>query len=86
MDKVDVKICVGTTCFVMGASNLQGLVELLPEKFGSDKVEVSGITCLGLCNKSGEFSKAPYVKVNDVVVAEATVEKVVEEVEKQLKK
>lgn len=85
MEKVEVKVCVGTTCFVMGAGNLQGLVDLLPERFGN-KVDVSGSACLGICNQSSEFSKAPYVKVNDVVVAEATVDKVIEEVERQLAK
>ncbi len=83
MKKVDVKVCMGTTCFVMGSSNLQRLTDLVPRKF-KDKAEVSGMACLGLCSSSGEYSKAPYVKVNDVIVQEATVEKVVEEIERQL--
>lgn len=83
MKKVEVKICMGTTCFVMGSSNLQSLIELVPRKF-KDKVGVSGMACLGMCSSSGEYSKAPYVKVNDVVVQEATIDKVVEEIERQL--
>ena len=35
--KIDVKVCLGTTCFVMGASNLQELMDLVPKKYG-DKV------------------------------------------------
>ena len=38
--KISVKVCLGTTCFVMGSSNLQELIETVPAKYG-DKVEVS---------------------------------------------
>jgi len=83
MAKVEVKVCLGTTCFVMGGSNLQELNEIIPQKYG-DKVELSAANCLGLCSINWEYSKAPYVKVNEEVVSEATVEKVLEEIDKQL--
>ena len=83
MARVEVKVCLGTTCFVMGGSNLQELNEIIPQKYG-DKVEVSASNCLGLCSINWEYSKAPYVKVNDEVVSEATVEKVLEAIEKKL--
>ena len=38
--KVSVKVCLGTTCFVMGSANLQELIELVPKKYG-DRVDVS---------------------------------------------
>lgn len=82
--KVSVKVCLGTTCFVMGSANLQELIELVPKKYG-DKVEVTGANCLGLCSIEWEFSKAPYVKVDDDVVKEATVEKVLAAIEERLK-
>jgi len=81
--KVNVKVCLGTTCFVMGASNLQGLIESVPKKYG-DKVEVTGVPCLGLCSIDWEFSKAPYVKVDDDVIKEATVEKVLSAIDNKL--
>ncbi len=83
MAKVEVKVCLGTTCFVMGGSNLQELNDIIPQKYG-DKVELSAANCLGLCSINWEYSKAPYVKVNEEVVSEATVEKVLEEIDKQL--
>ena len=83
MAKVEVKVCLGTTCFVMGGSNLQDLNEIIPQKYGND-VELSAANCLGLCSINWEYSKAPYVKVNEEVVSEATVEKVLEEIDKQL--
>ena len=85
MEKVSVKVCLGTTCFVMGSANLQELIELVPAKYG-DKVDVSGVPCLGLCSVDWEFSKAPYVKVNNEVIKEATVEKVLSEIDRQLAK
>ena len=83
MEKITVKVCLGTTCFVMGGSNLQELNDIIPKKYG-DKVEVSGSPCLGLCSINWEYSKAPYVKVDDEVIAEATVEKVMAEIAKKV--
>ena len=83
MENIEVKICSGTTCFVMGSSYLNELYDLIPEKFG-DKVTVSQSLCLGQCSKSDNHSKAPYVKVGDEIVSEATVQKVLEILEKRL--
>lgn len=83
MNKIQVKICMGTTCFVMGASNLQELVELIPKKY-PDTVEVSGVTCLNLCSQNDKYTKAPYVKINEDIISEATVEKVLKHIERVL--
>lgn len=83
MEKINVKVCLGTTCFVMGSSNLQELIETVPAKYG-EKVEVSGVPCLGLCSIDWEYSRAPYVKVDNDVVYEATVEKVINAIDKKL--
>jgi len=85
MEKVSVKVCLGTTCFVMGGANLQELIEIIPRKYG-DKVEVEGSPCLGMCSINWHYSKAPYVKVNDEIVMEATVEKVLEAINKELER
>ena len=83
MEKISVKVCLGTTCYVMGGSNLQELHEIIPRRFG-EKVEVVGSPCLGLCSIKWEFSKAPYVKVDEDVIEEATVDKVLDVIEKKL--
>ena len=83
MEKISVKVCLGTTCFVMGGSNLQELNDIVARKYG-DKVEVMGSNCLGLCSINWEYSRAPYVKVDEEVVCEATVEKVLAAIEKKL--
>lgn len=82
--KVSVKVCLGTTCFVMGSANLQELIELVPRKYG-DKVEVTGVPCLGMCSIDWEFSRAPYVKIDDDIIKEANVEKVLAVIEEKLK-
>ena len=83
MGKINVKVCLGTTCFVMGSSNLQELMDTVPAKYG-DAVDVIGVPCLGLCSIDWEFSRAPYVKVDNDVVYEATVEKVLSAIERKL--
>ena len=83
MNKIVVKICMGTTCFVMGASDLQELTDIIPEKYG-DKVEVVASTCLDFCSSKTE-SQAPYVMVDLDVISKATVEKVIEAIEEKLK-
>ncbi len=80
MKQIEVKVCLGTTCFVMGASNLQELIEIVPKKY-ENKVIVEGSPCLGLCSINWEYSKAPYVKVDDQIIKEATVEKVLSAIE-----
>ena len=84
MKKIEVKVCLGTICFVMGSSHLlQDLKVLVPNNFG-DSATVTESTCLGICAKNWDYSKAPYVKVNDVIVQRATAEKVLAEIERQL--
>lgn len=84
MKKVNVQICLGTTCFVMGGGSLQMEMEELKRRFG-DAVNVSGATCLGACSAQDSISKAPFVKVDDELVGEATLEKIIEVVERKLK-
>lgn len=83
MNKINVKVCLGTTCFVMGSSNLQELIETVPIKYG-EAVEVLGVPCLGLCSIDWEYSRAPYVKVDNDIIYEATVEKVLSAIERKL--
>ncbi|MCQ2753742.1 MAG: hypothetical protein MJ231_01700 [bacterium] len=84
MERINVNVCLGSTCYVKGGANLQELNDIVPERYG-DKVEVIGSPCLGLCSIKWENSKAPYVKVDDEVIEEATVEKVLAVNNKKLK-
>ena len=59
--------------------------DVLITPVNGDKVDVSGVPCLGLCSIDWEFSKAPYVKVDDTIIKEATVEKVLSSIEEKIK-
>ena len=82
MEKISIEICLGTTCFVMGASKLQELETLIPAKY-KELVDVKAATCLDLC-KNTAYMKAPFVKVDGEVVSEATVEKILKIIESKI--
>ena len=81
-DKIHITICTGTACFVMGGSELVMLEEHLPAKL-KDFVEISGSTCLGYC-KHETSCKAPFVKIDGVVMNQASVPKILAYLEKNL--
>lgn len=84
MDKIKVEICVGTTCFVLGASALQDIEMYLPEEL-KDKVEITGANCLGMC-KNSNFGDAPFVRINEsIIVSQATIDSVIAEIKKLVK-
>lgn len=83
MKKINVVICTGTTCYVMGGSDLLSLKELFDKEYPG-KIEIQGCGCLGSC-KGDEYCRAPFVKVNETLLSEATVASVVDEVKRQLK-
>lgn len=82
MEKIKVNICNGTTCFVMGASKFQEAENLIPEKL-KKYVDVRLQSCLDLC-KNNEYTKSPYIKVDDEVISEATVEKLLDVIQRKI--
>lgn len=82
MEKLVVKICTGTLCYVMGGSELQLLSEYIPTNL-ADKIEIRGATCLDYCNQP-DSGKAPFVLVGDRLVTQATLSKVVETIRQEL--
>ena len=67
---VTVEICMGTTCYVMGGAQLAGIAERRPEEW-KDRVTVKGMRCVGACQQAGQFGRAPFVRVNGELIAEA---------------
>ncbi len=72
---IQLQICQGTTCYVMGAGPLATACLDLPADL-RDHVYVTGCRCLGCC-RDGAFGGAPYVKIDDEVLPRATIETVV---------
>lgn len=80
MKKVKIKICCGTSCFVMGAAQIQ-VLEFAPPADIADKIEIEESRCMNLCkDTTAKYNRGPFVMVNDVVIEEANFEKVVNKV------
>ncbi len=85
MTKVTVKICSGTSCFVMGAAQIQAL-EFTPPADIADKIELIEVRCMNLCKDTKtKYNKGPFVMVNDELIEEATYEKVVTKIREIIK-
>lgn len=82
MKTVNVSVCTGTTCYLMGAAHLLTLDEVL-DPISMDQVKFSGAHCLSLCADEAN-GKPPFAKVNDRVVADATLNKLLDAVRKEL--
>lgn len=77
---ITVRVCVGTYCYMQGGHQLAQWKNYIPNTL-MNKVTFVGSSCLG-CHD--ENAKPPYVKVGEVVIENATPEKVIEEIERQL--
>jgi NADH:ubiquinone oxidoreductase subunit E len=75
MKKNKVSLCTGTACFVMGGSELLLLEEQLSDSLKTT-TDIEGIPCFGLCKNTKHFG-APFVKINDEVIEQATVQKII---------
>ena len=74
MKKMELEICCGTTCYMLGANRLLNIENEMPPQLRG-KANVKAVTCLGICNDR-ELAGAPYVKLNGEVIENATAEKI----------
>lgn len=82
-EKLLVEICVGTTCFVLGASALQPLESFLSDEI-KEKVEIVGSPCLDCC-KNRNDGEAPFVRIGGKhIIGNATIQKVIAKIEEEL--
>lgn len=80
MKGIDLKICMGTMCYVMGGAELCAFIELLPEEL-RQYVNVNYSTCLGMCDKVGE---PPYVEINGKIMERASKENLLQLIKEEL--
>ena len=73
--KIDVEICTGTTCYVMGAGHLLNLEEELPGDLRS-AVAIRGAHCLNVCHDPAR-GRPPFARVNGRLLANASRESIV---------
>ena len=74
MKKLQLEICCGTTCYMLGANRLLNIENEMPPQLRG-KADVKASPCLGLCSDK-DLSGAPYVKLNGEVIENATAEKI----------
>lgn len=82
-EKTEVSICFGTLCFIMGGSAFELLSEHLDEEL-REKTLIRGMNCPGYCNQTSEYGKPPFVKVNNTLISEANLQKVITAVKKEV--
>ncbi len=86
MKKIKVRICVGTSCFVMGSAQIQSLEFNAPSDI-ADNIEIVEERCMNLCKDiTRKRNRGPFVYVDDELVEEATYEKVVAKIREKLQK
>ena len=73
-EKVSVRICVGTACFVQGGSDLLLYNEFL-DPIVLANCEIEGVSCLGKCKETGSKEGAPFVQIGGVIHGDMTEEK-----------
>lgn len=65
MATINLKICMGTMCYVMGGADLKSVAETLPYEV-KKHLSVTYSPCLGCCNKQ---QTPPYVELNGRIIA-----------------
>ena len=80
--RVKVSICTGTTCYLMGGAHLLTFDEIMDPCTASE-VEIVGSHCLGLCTDEAN-GKAPFAKVNNHIIADATLTRLLDKVREEL--
>lgn len=85
MEKIQIKLCAGTACFVMGAPQIQALEFAAPADI-ADKIEIKEVRCMNHCSEGNGYNKGPFVEVNGEVIEEATFEKVVAKIRELIAK
>jgi len=83
MPKINVKICLGTTCYVFGASSLL-LIEQFLDDHIKNQIEIEGTPCLDLCKQENKTNRPPFAIVNNKIIENATIETIIEAIKGKL--
>ncbi|OGK09511.1 MAG: hypothetical protein A2W80_13285 [Candidatus Riflebacteria bacterium GWC2_50_8] len=79
--KFKITICSGTTCYVLGGAQLMMLADSIPAEL-KDQVEIVDSNCIKACHF--ENAQPPFVQINDYLMSQASVAKVVDYLRKHL--
>lgn len=79
-EKVVVKFCLGTSCYMKGSYNLlTDFIESIKSESWANQIEVVGTFCTEKCDKS------PNIIVNNIIISEANINKVREVVSREIR-
>ncbi|VBB06238.1 Hypothetical protein LUCI_1454 [Lucifera butyrica] len=77
MQTLVIEVCMGTSCYLLGAQDLmEAIEELPPEK--RTRIELKGISCLKNCGKG------PNIRINGIVLTNVTPEQLLQIVDDNL--
>jgi NADH:ubiquinone oxidoreductase subunit E len=71
---LEIEICMGTSCHLLGAQDLIDMIETLPDETKA-KIILKGATCLQSCGKG------PNIRVNGLVLSNMTPERLLQIIE-----
>ncbi len=74
--KINLTICTGTACYVMGGAELLSIGDKL-DNVMNEYVCVTGSPCLDCC-RDGKSGKPPFVEIDGKIMPEATTGKIIE--------
>lgn len=74
---IKVKVCCGTSCYIMGSSEL-----ISTDCYDLTQVDIEGSTCMNLCKESSK--RPPYVLVDGEVYSRVTPESLKEIIKEKL--
>lgn len=77
MNRLVIEVCVGTSCYLLGAQDLLQAIEELPAE-QQGKVEINGVTCLKNCGKG------PNIRINGTVYSGVTPERLLQVIDENL--
>ena len=73
MKRIEIKICTGTLCHVMGGADLPDFALELRDKY-QEKIHISGSTCMNHCKDSS--LTPPFVEIDGHLIQQADREKI----------
>lgn len=80
MGKIELKICVGTLCYVMGGAELYDVIDNLPPEL-KEQIEIAFSSCSGWCEEKQE---PPFVELNGKKIGGVTKSVLLQKINEEL--
>lgn len=80
---IEITICSGTLCYIMGGAELFEIEEKLTSMFKLE-FKVNASPCLGAC-QGDDKQKPPCIKVNNALLAEASIDSIINYLKKEVR-